>query len=272
MIRNSWALPLGLASRDWLLGLARAEADAGCPRLFAHKSEIAMYFADVTANWDARRRYDLMCDRVKWLYTGNYGFPSIPMTDQEAAARAAWDYPWFGLKPTRHTPGKPAAEFTWVGGKKEVVDAEKLGFLQRYVRAELGEFKIDKRLLKKATREAMRSCFGKPEGSDHWRHESRAPDLEVTTVLDFAGGHGNQFQYMQWVHLVRGGRRVWLIDHGGLDALLGWPQTIWCYLTNEDIRAAAELLVRVCREFAEAVPEMWERSGLADRPLPDELM
>jgi hypothetical protein len=159
-----------------------------------------------------------------------------------------------------------------VGGKKEIVDAEKVGFLQRYVKSELGEFKIDKTFLKKAAREAMRSRFGKPAGSDQWRHESGVPDLEVTTVLDFGGGHGNQLQYMQWVHLVRGGRRMHLLDYGGVNALLGWPQTIWCYLADDDIPTAAELLVRLCGEFADAVPKMWQRSGLADKPLPDELM
>ena len=118
MIRSSWALPLGMACREWLLALARVEADEGCPRLFAMKSDIAMYFADVTASWDAERRYHLMCERVKWLYTGNFGLPAIPVTADETAARAGWDYPWLGLKPTRHTPGKPTAEFTWVGGEE----------------------------------------------------------------------------------------------------------------------------------------------------------
>jgi hypothetical protein len=45
------------ACREWLLALARVEADEGCPRLFGMKSEIAMYFVDVTAAWNAERRY-----------------------------------------------------------------------------------------------------------------------------------------------------------------------------------------------------------------------
>jgi hypothetical protein len=255
------------------LGLARVEAEAGCPRLFALKSKIAMYFADVTADWDAARRYHLMCERVKWLYASNYGLPPLPLTEEERMAGRQWDYPWFGLKPTRHTPGKPGAEFTWAGGKKEIVDAEKVGYLQRYVRSELGELKVDKRLLRKTIKEAMTLRFGKPiAGTDNWKHEVQSSGLNITTALDYGGRRPSQIQYRQAVELTRGGRQVWLLDHGGVDALIGWPQTIWCYLTNEDIPAAAGLLARVCAEFVDAVPMMWERSGLADRSLPEDLM
>jgi hypothetical protein len=122
---------------------------------------------------------------VKWLYTGNFGLPAIPVTAEETEARAAWDYPWFGSKPTRYTPGKEPAEFTWVGGRKEIVDAEKVGFLRRYVQSELGEFKFDKKLIRKAMTDAMKARFGKAVASGHWRHPSTVPDLEITTVLDF---------------------------------------------------------------------------------------
>ena len=48
---------------------------------------------------------------------------------------------------------------------------------QRFVRSELGEFRIDKKLLKKTIREAMRSRFGKVVGTDQWRHASPVRSL-----------------------------------------------------------------------------------------------
>ena len=139
------------------------------------------------------------------------------------------------------------------------------------MKSQLGEFKFDKKLIRKAMTDAMKARFGKAVASGHWRHPSRVPELEITTVLDFGTGHGDQFEYMHWVHLSRGGQRVFLMSHGGIDALLGWPQTRWRYLTPRDLPAAADLLVKVCGEFVDAVPEMWERSGLVNTALPAEL-
>ena len=195
--------------------------------------------------------------------------PLCPVTDEEKAARARWDYPWFG-RPVR-TQGKTGADFIWLGGRKETVDAEKVGALQRYIRSQLGEFRIDKKLLKKQMREAMCARFGKPVEGDGWLHAVKIKVLEVKTMIDFGGPHGNQLEYDQRVYLVRGEKRVWLLEYGGVGALLGWPQTIWCYLTNNEIPAAAELLVRLCSEFVDALPEMWRQSGLADVPMPSEL-
>ncbi|MGH7438589.1 MAG: hypothetical protein ACRENE_23115 [Polyangiaceae bacterium] len=260
-------MPLGIAYREWLLELARAEVDAGCPRLFAMKSENATYFADLAEDWGVERRQHFLCARIKWLCTGNYGYPPMPVTEEEKAADAIWDYPWFGrnhgLGPYR-SPGRAGAEFTWVGGRKSVVDADKVRALNRFVQREFGAFKIDRKLLRIALKEAMKPAFGAPVISGTgWSYVSRVAGLRVTTNLDFGGQKPSQLRYSQWVHLPKVTERdVGLLEHGGIGALLGWPQTEWCYVTNADIPAAAELLVRLCTEFVEAVPGMWERSGL----------
>jgi hypothetical protein len=141
VIRTPSALPLGLAYREWLLGLARAEADAGCPRLFAMKSEITMYFGDLVANWSAERRYQLMSARTKKLCTGNYGYPAVPVTEEEKLAGAMWDYPFLGrdlgLGPFR-SPTKASVEITWTSGERGLVDADKLGAVLRWEKAQLG--------------------------------------------------------------------------------------------------------------------------------------
>ena len=261
-------MPLGIAYREWLLDLARVEAGAGCPRLFAMKSEIATYFADIAEDWSPERRHHFLRARIKWLCTDNYGYPAIPVSDGEKAADATWDYPWFGrdhgLGPYR-SPGRPGAEFTWVGGKKTVVDADKVRALQRYVGRESGAFKIDRKLLRGAIKEAMKSSFGAPVVSGTgWQYATQVAGLVVLTNLDFGGRAPSQLRYSQWVQRPKvTERNVPLLEHGGVDTLLGWPQTEWCYLTDTDIPEAADLLVRLCGEFIEAVPGMWERSGLA---------
>ena len=260
-------MPLGLAYREWLLGLARVEADEGCPRLFGLKGDMEMYFADITEDWSPERRYHLICARTKWLFTGNYGYPPIPVTEEEKAVDAVWDYPWFGrshgLGPYR-SPGRPGAEFTWVGGKKSIVDADKVRALQRWVRRECGEVRVDKKLLRSAIKTAMKPSFGVPVISGTgWSYSSQVAGLRVTTSLDFGGRKPSQLRYSHWIHQPKVTERdVCLMDCGGISALLGWPQTEWNYLTDADIPATAYLLVRLCKEFVDAVPDMWKRSGL----------
>src|SRR5262249_7873827 len=90
------------------------------------KSDIAMYFADLTVDWSHERRYHLMCARVKRLCTNNYGYPPVPVTDEEKAADASWDHPFvgrdLGLGPFR-SPGKPSVEIRWVSGKNAALPA-----------------------------------------------------------------------------------------------------------------------------------------------------
>ena len=108
MSSTDWARPFGLVYRDWLLGQAREEADAGCPRLRGMKSEEAMYFADLTETWDAERRDNLMGARIKWLFTGNYGYPPVPVSAQETAAEALWT-PWSPAVSRSTKPWNPNA-------------------------------------------------------------------------------------------------------------------------------------------------------------------
>ena len=86
------------------------------------------------------------------------------------------------------------------------------------------------------------------------------------SILNFGGRAPSQSVHFQtgreraWPQ--SGPDRVWLFVHGGISTLLGWPQTEWCYLTNDDIPEAAALLARLCKEFIDAVPGLWESSGL----------
>jgi hypothetical protein len=238
-------MPLGLAYREWLLGLARREADAGCPRLLAMKSERALYFADLTQTWDAERRYNLMCARTKALFTGNYGYPPVPVTAEEAAADALWQPPRPYQRSLIPTPEEARAR-----------DREKGEWD--------GTYKIDKPMLKRRLHRAMCDRFGKPKDRSYY-YVSQAGELTVTSVLDFGVRFG-QFGYMQWIQSPRRKRLLW---SGGILELLGWSQSRWGRLTNDDIPATVELVVRLCEEFVEAVPEMWARSGLANQPLPE---
>ena len=268
MNRAAWARSLGEACREWLIRLARIEADGGCPRLLGLKSDSATYFADITENWDAERRYHLMCARIKWLFTGNYGYAPIPVTEEEKAAEAVWDYPDFKrghgpLGPYR-SAGKPGVEFTWLGGKKSIVDADKVPAINRFVQLECGAFKTDRKLLRSAIKEAMKPTFGSPVVSGTgWSYSMQIAGLRVMTSLDFGGRKPSQLRYSQSIHQPKVTERdVCLLSHGGISALLGQPQTEWCYLTDADIPAAADLLVRLCKEFVDAVPDMWKRSRL----------
>ena len=261
MIRVTRAIPLGIAYRDWLLRLARIEADSGCPRLFGMKSDIAMYFADIAKDWDPERRYQLMCAEVKLLCDKNYGYPPIPLTEGEKAASAEFDYPY---KIRWLSPGKPSVEITWATtGKKDIIDANKVDAAYRLEQATLDSLKLDKKLLKSTVREFMHRAFGTPEvEGPMWRYTSHAPGLKIITNLDFGGRRPSQLRYNHWVLQAKGDRAVHLMDAGGVSALLGWPQTEWCYLTNADIPSAAGLLVQLCKEFVDAVPGMWQQSGI----------
>jgi hypothetical protein len=254
-------MPLAVAYRDWLLRLARIEADSGCPRLFGMKSDIAMYFADIVADWESERRYHLMCACVKRLCDNNYGFPPVPWTEEEKTAWASWDYP-YSLR--WRSPGKPHVEITWAtSGNRMVIDADKVNAAYRWEQAEFGGVKLNKKLLKTTVREFMQQAFGAPEvGGPHWQYTSRAPGLMITTNLDFGGRRPSQLRYSQWVFQMIGERAVHLLDTGGISALLRWPQSEWCYLTDADVPAAADLLVRLCTEFVEAVPGMFQRAQL----------
>ncbi len=269
MIRVPWAMPLGIACRDWIFSLARAEADKGCPRLFGMKSDMMMYFADITENWEPEQRYQLMCACVKRLFDNNYGYPPIPWTEEEKATWARWDYPWFGRDyglGAYRSPGRPGADFTWIGGKKSIVDADKVRSLHRWLRRECGEVRVDKKLLRSAIKEAMKPTLGSPViNGTGWSYISQVAGLRVTTNLDFGGRKPSQLRYSQWIHQPKvTERNVWLLEHAGISALLGWPQTEWNYLTDADIPEAAELLARLCKEFVDAVPGIWEKSGLGE--------
>jgi hypothetical protein len=259
------AMPLGVAYREWLLGLARVEADAGCPRLFRLKGDVAMYFADVTRDWPTARRHDLMSACVKLICEKNYGYPPIPVSDAEKAADAAFDYPY---KLRMRSLGKPGAEIVLSTGQRVVVDADKADAARRWEAATSGALKFKKKALKDGVREAMRGAFGEPEvGGPLWGYTSRVGPLVVRTDLDFGGRAPSQMRYSQLIVQPKGRLNVPLLRHVGICVLLGRPQTEWCYLTDEDIPEATDLLVRLCREFVEAVPGMWERSGLGSETI-----
>ena len=215
------------------------------------KNETAMYFADLTETWDAERRYSLMCARIKWLFTGNYGYPAIPVSEQETAADAPWN-PW-----TPYRFSGPQKQ--WNPSAVESVRAK-----DRHAQEGRGAYKIDKPLLKRRLKRAMCDRFGKPKSGGYY-YVSQARELRVTSVLDF-NVRFDQFEYMQWIQSRYGDRLLW---SGGILSLLGSSQSRWGRLTNDDIPATVELVVRLCGEFIEAVPEMWARSGLAGKPLPE---
>jgi hypothetical protein len=143
------------------------------------------------------------------------------------------------------------------------VDADKVESVRRLDRMELGEFKISRTVLKGAVKGAMLPAFGAPKiAGPLWQYSTSVDGLTISTRLDFGGRQPSQLRYHQWIHCIKDGMRVWLLDHGGIGALLGSPRTEWCYLTDGEVPEAAELLVRLCKEFVDAVPGMWERSGL----------
>jgi hypothetical protein len=258
-------MPLGVAYRDWLLSLTRMEADTGCPRLFGLKSQIAMYFADIARDMPTEQRFNLMSAGVKILCQQNYGYPAVPLTDQERAAWAVFDYPLLGRF---RTASKPAAEITWAtSGRRQVVDADKAAAVLRWEQLEFGgAFKVDKTLLKTTIKGSMRPTFGVPQMvGPTWQYKTFVPGLMITTNLDFGGRRPSQLRYDQCVSIMSETGALQLLDHGGVSALLGWPQTEWSYLTDADAPAAAALLARLCTEFVEAVPTMFERSGLASK-------
>jgi hypothetical protein len=252
--------------RDWLLELARKDAEEGCPRVSRLKSDNAMYFMDLTKDWSVQQRGDLLCARVRWLFNKNYGHSQSELTEAERAAESHWDYPFFGRNlgtgPYR-SPGKPGVEIARPSGRRTVVDADKAESVHRLDRMELGEFKIDKKRLKGAVKTAMLPAFGTPKvAGPLWQYITNVDGLTVSTRLDFGGRQPSQLRYHQWIHSIKDGKRVWLLDHGGIGSLLGSPRTEWRYLTDADIPEAANLLVQVCKEFVEAVPGLWARSGL----------
>ncbi len=266
MIKVPWAQPLGYVYRDWLLEMAMKEAEEGCPRVFRMKSNNAMYFIDLTRDWSMPQRRELLCARVKWLFNKNYGYAQSALTETERTADNYWDYPFYGrdlgLGPYR-SPGKAGVEIDRPSGKRIIVDADKVEAVRRLDRMDLGEFKIDKKQLKSAVKDAMLPVLGTPQiMGPLWQYTTTVNGLIVSTRLDFGGRQPSQLRYHQWIHCISDGKRVWLLDHAGIGALLGSPDTEWRYLTDADIPEAANLLIQVCREFIEAVPGMWARSGL----------
>ena len=266
MIVDSSELAIYISYREWLLELAGDEAAAGCVRTYGTKSRIASYFRDITSGWHADRRRDLMRACIKRLFAGNYGCPEVPLSDLERLALADWDFLFDGLDlgsgPLR-TPGRVGAEIRWGNGSRSMIDADKVPFVDRLLRWERGEFKIDKKLLKAAMKREMMPRFGKGNvyGAE-WVFSSLLSDLCVVTTIDFGGRPPSQFRYDQKICRTVDGRQVALLHHGGMDALVGWQMTDWCYLTNADVSSAAELVASACAEFVDAAPGILERSGV----------
>jgi len=208
---------------------------------------MALYLADLTETWSLEARGQLLSALVKKLCEGNYGYPPIPLTEPEAAALARWRY-----------PNAYRASFFGTPGVSADADAS-IRAAERSTKEQLGGYRIDKALLKKMLRHSMVARFGEPSEGQYIR---QTEELKVRTEFDF-GVRSGQFEYIQWVE-TRDGKR--LLRHGGILALLGWPQTRWGRLTSEDIPATASLVARLCEEFVDAVPEMWRGSGLADEP------
>jgi hypothetical protein len=194
-----------------------------------------------------------MSARIKWLCANNYGYPPLPLTEQESDASARWQPPQAHQPPLIRTSGP-----WWTVGAEISRAAEREKQEQR------GAYKIDRRLLKKTLNRSMQDRFGKSSTAGH--HAVQLGELTVTTNLDFGVRFG-QFEYSQGV---RTAAFETVLRHGGILTLLGSPQTRWGRLTNDDVPTTADLLVGLCAEFVEAVPEMWARSGLADNPVPNE--
>jgi hypothetical protein len=250
--------PIGLAYRDWLLRLAHLEASEGCPRLFAMKSDVAMYFADTVAKWGSIDRYALMCACIKNLFEGNYGYPTTRWSDAERAAFSEWDFPYFGHW---RTPGKAHVEITWASsGSRSVVDANKVKAAHRRDRAEHGP-KVNGELLRAAIRDVMTDCYGVPHiVGPLWSFTRLANGLTIKTHLDFGVRRPGQFRYWQSVSEAHGDRGRILLPSAGICSLLGWPRSEWCFLTDADVPMAAALLFRLCNEFVDALPWIVEHS------------
>jgi hypothetical protein len=135
--------------------------------------------------------------------------------------------------------------------------------IERNQQEQLGANKIDKQLLRRSLKQAMRGRFGVPSSGSHYA--TKVEDVVVWTDFDFGVRWGAQFGYSQTIATQQLDK---LLGHGGILALLGWPQTRWDRLTNDNIPATADLVARLCGEFVDAVPEIWARSGLANVPLP----
>src|SRR5262249_16798838 len=148
---------------EYLLSLARQEADADCERLFAFKGELPMYFADVTATWQKNDRYRLMCALIKHRLSQDVGTEESLLTQEETVARALFDWP---ITTNWRTPGKMGVvHIGAITGKAWELDAEKLELVRRGEKSLLGQYKLDRNGLKREIRAAMKPVFGEPQKS-----------------------------------------------------------------------------------------------------------
>jgi hypothetical protein len=199
----------------------------------------------------------LLQGSIKLLWLKNYNVGDFELNAAERAARDAFDYPYSG----RWSPtGGPAVAFTWTTGGTQLIAAHKLGAAQRYDRLYSTGYKLNRRGLHSAIRAAMLRRFGKAESiGGIWTYLTRHSGLVVETSVDYATRIA-QFRYWHRVFEEKDEGRLGslLLKAAGVSALLGWPQSEWNFVTDEDVPETAALIARVSTEFVDAVPALAE--------------
>ena len=243
---------IAVANQRWLFASARTEAADGCPRLFAIKDPLPMYFREVTADWTTERRYNLLMARIKSVRI-SLELPLPALTPEEEAAQAAFDYPineW-------HRDGKSAVPFVWaLTGITQIVDVEKLGEAKRRNDLDTGKYKINRRALQANVDRAMKPVFGKPEQSSgpervYW---ASVGDFCLRTTADFGARTPTQMRLEHQLWKAPWQERIAYLQ--GVRGLLGTGEWEWRYLTDADVPQGADLAARLCKDFLEAMPKI----------------
>jgi hypothetical protein len=206
--------------RTWLLCEARREADADCSRLRSIKSELAIYFGDLTRAWSADAKYHLMAACVKrHLFRPTLAPEPLTEDEQASFSQFAW--------PTVY--GTP-------------------GLNELYERRIRGEIKLDKPQLKRALRSSLGPICGKRREGSGLGFALTLPTMTVRTEFYFSGPGFMQLRYWHTVAEL-GLTRFTLFD------LLGYPETFWSAILTSEIDETVAFVAQQCTYMISALPD-----------------
>lgn len=233
--------PLALthAYLDWLLAEAKRESARGCETILAVRSELSMYFADITQGWTPEAQSALMRACIKRRIFGSRASATEALSPAEEHAYSNFRWPVAFGTPT-------------------LSDAHRAR-----VR---GDVHLERGKLRRALRASLEPVLGKGnyDPSGLWSFATSISGVRLITEVD-TGGRTGQVKYWHRFAICDRPNLVQMT----LFALLGESQTTWSFLSTPDIPDMARLLARLCSDFIQDVPSIVDAGRIRSMNQPE---
>jgi hypothetical protein len=221
---------------EWLLAEAEREVASGCARIRLAANSWSVFFLERTKNWPPEQQLAALRGQIKWR--GQPGLPPVELTAEERSAHARLNWRFHSQDPA-------------------VLEMNGRAILK-------GEFKIDRRALRRAVLDRLMPLVPIRDGGDL----KCINHADAFTVFSDITLTGRLYQMIYDQRIVRGvvTHEVGLVSDlnvlrsHSLMSLFGDGATCWQFLTNDMVPAAAEVVVQLCKDFIEAVPGILERA------------